>query len=95
MDKEDCFYIGCLTKSGWQVQRLTKDGKFLMSFKKKEVRFEEYKGIAVDAQNNVYIVDSWNHCVHKFDQNGNFIMSFGEKQLYMPTAIAIFTFSEK
>jgi streptogramin lyase len=38
-------------------------------------------GIAVDAQGNVYVADTWNHFIKKFDKNGEFIAGFGGPEL--------------
>ncbi len=51
-------------------------------------------GIAVDAESNVYVVDSWNNRIQKFDSNGKFLTkwgSYGNKdgELYFPTSIEI------
>lgn len=35
--------------------------------------------LAVDSQGNVYILDSGNHRIQKFDPNGNFLASFGRQ----------------
>ncbi len=34
-------------------------------------------GIAVDSSGNVYVTDSGNHRIQKFDSNGNFITKWG------------------
>ncbi len=39
--------------------------------------FYEPWGIAVDSDNNVYVADTWNHRIQKFDANGNFITQWG------------------
>jgi sugar lactone lactonase YvrE len=36
-------------------------------------------GITIDAQDNLYIVDSGNHRVQKFDSEGNFITTWGQQ----------------
>jgi len=51
-------------------------------------------GVAVDAAGNVYVVDSFNHRIQKFDSNGNFIakwgsFGFGDGQFYYPYALAV------
>lgn len=35
-------------------------------------------GVAIDSQGNVYVSDTFNHRVQKFDSSGNFVMKFGE-----------------
>jgi DNA-binding beta-propeller fold protein YncE len=39
--------------------------------------FMMHRGIAVDHQDNLYVADSWNHRVQKFDPEGNFRLLFG------------------
>ena len=39
--------------------------------------FIEPWGIATDAQGNVYVADTWNHRIQKFDANGKFILEWG------------------
>lgn len=59
--------------------------------------FIEPWGIAVDAQGNIYVADTWNHRIQKFDANGNFKQqwgSFGQRSdktdyLWGPRGIAI------
>lgn len=34
-------------------------------------------GIAADAQGNIYVADTWNHRIQKFDQNGAFLLEWG------------------
>ena len=40
-------------------------------------QFNEPFGIDVDSSNNVYVADSGNHRIEKFDSNGNFITKWG------------------
>ena len=57
--------------------------------------FIEPWGIAVDSAGNVYVADTWNHRIQKFDANGNFKQewgSFGQEgadYLWGPRGIAI------
>jgi predicted membrane-bound mannosyltransferase/DNA-binding beta-propeller fold protein YncE len=41
-------------------------------------QFNEPWGIAVDAGGNVYVSDTWNHRVQKFDRDGNFVTMWGQ-----------------
>ncbi len=55
------------------------------------------EGLAVDASGNVYVADSGNDCIHKFNSNGEFISNLGEGsgdglgELNWPHDIAITT----
>jgi sugar lactone lactonase YvrE len=42
-------------------------------------QFFNLKCIAVDSSGNIYAVDQANHRVQKFDQSGNFLLSFGSE----------------
>jgi len=51
-------------------------------------------GIEVDASGNIYVVDSWHHCIRKYDSNKNLIKSWGsvgrgEGQFLYPQSITI------
>lgn len=39
--------------------------------------FNEPWGVAVDAGGNVYVTDTWNHRVQKFDAQGSFLLEWG------------------
>jgi uncharacterized protein (TIGR03663 family) len=39
--------------------------------------FIEPWGVAVDAQGDVYVADTWNHRIQKFDQAGKFLLEWG------------------
>lgn len=39
--------------------------------------FVEPWGVALDAQGDVYVADTWNHRVQKFDANGKFLLEWG------------------
>ncbi len=73
-----------------RVQVFNPDGSFLRQFGstcKLDTRegctgdgrgqFNEPWGIAVDGEGNVYVADTWNHRVQKFDKDGNFIAMWG------------------
>lgn len=59
--------------------------------------FTEPWGIAVDTGGNVYVADTWNHRIQKFDANGKFLQAWGSAgqasegpgRLWGPRGIAI------
>jgi tripartite motif-containing protein 71 len=59
-----------------------------------EGQFYNPQGIAIDSSDNVYVADSSNDRIQKFDSNGNFITKWGTEgevggQFYYPEGIAI------
>ena len=51
-------------------------------------------GIAVDAQGNLFVADTWNHRVQKFDPNGKLLLEWngdGVKPFWGPRGIAVST----
>lgn len=57
-------------------------------------QFQDPRGIAVDEAGNVYVADSGNHRVQKFDSNGQFITQWGSQgieigQFQEPWGIAV------
>src|SRR5439155_9604788 len=40
-------------------------------------QFNEPWGIAVDAKGNIYVADTWNHRIQKFDPQGQFLKQWG------------------
>lgn len=69
-----------------RVQKFDATGKFLLAFGTKSPEnqigapqtFNQPWGIAADKDGNVYIADTWNHRIQKFDANGRFIKMWGE-----------------
>ncbi|MAT43713.1 MAG: hypothetical protein CL609_15355 [Anaerolineaceae bacterium] len=43
--------------------------------------FNEPWGITIDSENNVYVADTWNHRIQKFDSQGNFLIQWGKSGL--------------
>ncbi len=72
-----------------RVQKFDPTGKWLLMFGSKGSGDGQFAaisedstgtgpgGIAVDAQGNVYVADTWNHRIEKFDPNGKFLMKWG------------------
>jgi len=57
-------------------------------------QFHSPKGLAVDAQGNVYVADTWNHRIQVFDGEGKFLRAWGSEgtqpgQFKEPWGIAV------
>jgi DNA-binding beta-propeller fold protein YncE len=80
-----------------RVQKLTKDGKFLLSWGKLgngEGEFDSPWGITLDQDGNVYVADHKNHRVQKFSPDGHFLSQFGSYgtgrgELNRPSAVTV------
>ena len=42
-------------------------------------KFYGQRGIA-SSDDNIFVIDSWNHCIQKFDLGGNFFAAVGNKR---------------
>jgi len=92
-----------------RIEKFDKNGTFVTAWGTKsppnligpQNTFSEIWGIAVDKSGNVYVADTWNHRIQKFDSNGKFLTMWGVNgdtrgvalgnplQFYGPRAIAI------
>jgi sugar lactone lactonase YvrE len=78
---------------GW-IYRFTADGESLGRFGGPEAQLFHPRGMAIDAQDNIYIADTGGCRVIKYDVEANRLTMFGEKgngpgQLVEPTDVAI------
>jgi tripartite motif-containing protein 71 len=81
------------------VQKFDSNGKFLTKWGTQgtgDGQFQLALAIAIDPQNNVYVVDLQNSNIQKFDASGKFLLKWGDKgsgegQFGRPTAVAIDT----
>ena len=69
-----------------RIQHLNPDGSFINSwggFADSSVgtapggKFNEPWGIAIGPDGSVFVTDTWNHRIQKFDQEGNFLLQWG------------------
>jgi uncharacterized protein (TIGR03663 family) len=68
-----------------RIQKFDPTGKFLLTWGSKSPdntigtpgTFNQPWGIAVDQSGNVYVADTWNHRIQKFDSNGKFLTMWG------------------
>ena len=58
---------------------MNKQGERLRNISKTEHGFKYVCGVAVDKDDNVYVSDDGNHCVYKFDKNGELLERVGKK----------------
>ena len=76
-DAQNNFYV-----SGQKVKKFDENGNFLSTIKKmvsgQETAYTAYD-LAVNSQNQLYVTDIDCFCVHKFDQNGNYLLSWGSR----------------
>ncbi len=80
-----------------RVQKFDSNGKFLTKWGTPgsgDGQFALALAIAIDPQDNVYVVDLYNNVVQKFDSNGKFLLKWGspgsgEGQFKRPAAVAI------
>ncbi len=68
-----------------RVEKFDSTGKFLLAWGSKSPdnaigpagTFSQIWGLAVDPAGNVYVADTWNHRIQKFDANGKFLTMWG------------------
>ncbi len=68
-----------------RVQKFSANGEFALAWGSRSPdnaaappnTFNQPWGIAVDKSGNVYVADTWNHRIQKFDANGKFVTSWG------------------
>src|SRR5215212_3402562 len=57
-------------------------------------QFSNPQGVAIDSSGNVYVADTWNHRIQKFNSSGGFITKWGSSgtgngQFSNPQGVAI------
>ena len=58
---------------------LNRKGDVLHSINGSQNGFQKVRGIAVDKDDNIYVSDSINHCVYKFNRRGQFLKWLGRE----------------
>lgn len=81
------FYV--VDTGNFRVEKFDASGKFLLAFGSKGTGDGQFNpindtgvgtgpgGIAVDKAGNIYVADTWNHRIDKFDSTGKFVTSWG------------------
>ncbi|MCU0644287.1 MAG: NHL repeat-containing protein [bacterium] len=93
--KQDFVVIIDLNHS--RLQQFHPDGKFLRSIKGAEFGYSDCQlsHLAMDYYDNIYVTDTKNHCVHKFDRHLKYLTSFGaygsgDNEFIEPRGITIY-----
>ena len=58
---------------------MNKQGERLRSISKTQHGLKHVRGVAVDKDDNIYVSDCGNHCVYKFNKNGELLERVGKK----------------
>ena len=58
---------------------MNKQGERLRSINKTQNQLRSVRRVAVDKDDNIYVSDSGNHCVYKFNKNGELLERVGKK----------------
>jgi hypothetical protein len=89
-------FIIVIDNEGKRVQQFYLSGKFMRGIISSDFGFPESSlaYIAIDYYNNIYITDTKNHCIHKFDHRLKYLTSYGrqgkgKKDFLEPTGITI------
>ena len=89
-------------RGGGRVSIFTSQGEFIKSFGKKgshDGEFNAPRGVAVDDEDNIYVVDKLNSRIQKFSSNGDHIVSvgtqgYGELNFDWPKGIGIHPYTK-
>lgn len=85
-------FIGVTSASAKFIQFVPLDGSYLPG--SGDGQLDSPNGIAVDSSGNIYVADSQNHRIQKFDSNGNLLAKWGSEgsgdgQFNLPGSIAV------
>ncbi|MDQ3930413.1 MAG: SMP-30/gluconolactonase/LRE family protein, partial [Chloroflexota bacterium] len=87
IDAQGNFYVSDTENK--RIQKFDAAGKWLLSFGAEGTADGQFAaispesvgtgpgGLAIDAQGNVYVADTWNHRIQKFDSEGHFVKAWG------------------
>ncbi|MCX7839481.1 MAG: SMP-30/gluconolactonase/LRE family protein [Anaerolineae bacterium] len=82
-DAQGNFYV--VDSDNHRIQKFNANGEFILAWGTRSPdniapppsTFNQPWGIAVDKSGNVYVADTWNHRIQKFDANGKFLTMWG------------------
>jgi tripartite motif-containing protein 71 len=86
-DAQGNFYV--VDTQNLRIQKFDKDGKWLAMFGSRgtgDGQFSQLNetgegtgpgGVAVDGAGSIYVADTWNHRIQKFDKDGKFMVAWG------------------
>lgn len=90
-------FIVVIDLDGQRLQKFTLDGGFIAKadLAGSGVNNARLNYIALDYYSNIWVTDSNNHCIHKFDRGLNYLCSFGrkgddDKEFIEPRGISIY-----
>jgi hypothetical protein len=90
-------FIAVIDLDHTRIQKFTLDGKFQKAIRLSEIGFAtgHLAYLATDYYSNIWVTDSANHCIHKFDRDLNYLTTFGrkgtgDKEFFEPRGIAIY-----
>ncbi len=106
IDGMECIYVADRDNS--RIQVFDPEGNFIRKIEAKGIRgmiqrlmklqissyLKAPYEIALDSSNNIYVTDTYNHCVYKFDENGSLKVKWGEfgsgeGEFYSPKGISV------
>lgn len=89
-------FIAVIDLNNTRIRKLSQEGQFIAGVNSTDYGYQQVylTAIAIDAYSNIWVTDMFNHCVHKFDRNLNYLTSFGrigddDNQFFEPRGIAI------
>jgi streptogramin lyase len=89
-------YLCAVDSGGRRLQKISLKGDILQTVAGQRTGMSDVRFgyVAIDFYGNVWVTDRDNHCVHKFDRDLNFVVSFGGKgkgdaEFLFPRGIAI------
>ncbi|MCG8605516.1 NHL repeat-containing protein [bacterium] len=90
-------FIALIDLDQTRLQKFTVEGEFLKAIRLSDFGFKQgnLAYVAIDYYSNIWVTDTRNHCIHKFDRDLNYLTSFGrkgtgDKEFIEPRGIAIY-----